>query len=478
MAKILKKAKRWFEDYGRILGISIVVIAVLAAGIWHASSLDTKAVQEDFGDASISDVAKEISNLDYEDALVLWEEGEEVKARAVMARLAPLKLSSKKPEGNGFAHFWLAKDLLAEEDFGFLKNFPLDAAGGKRLESPVALGDDELIAKAQRHLEAAVALTPKELEPVVMLAEFLVAKGKRNEAIALLQDAISTGEGVKVDLGIYVANVTRYKGDELGLEESGWHRFSTLGKAVTGRSRGDVNVRLDYLFTGLLLKEFDVVNRSIRTFERDFDGQNEVVSAVKTADAYFRAIDLLAQEQLDSAKLVELLLEAQKYQPEREEILTALKSVLTQYPEHKGKAASALEQSLSTLSEGAEGIYLLLADMVPDREGEFLEQAVNSAPLDEDVVVRNVAYQLEQGGGDFALLRSQLERVDTGGSSDIAMLDARIAMGQERWMDAIVLLEKVLAESSEGKSNVHALLAQAYRATGDALLADEHLAQK
>lgn len=481
MAKILKKAKRWFEDYGRILGITVVVVSVFAVGIWHSSTLETKAVQEDFGDASISDVAKEISNLDFEDGLKLWEEGEEAKARAVMQRLAPLNLANKKPQGNGLAHFWMAQDLLADQSFGFLEEFPLSASGGRRVTAPFELVDDELIAKAKRHLEAAVALSPLELKPVVMLAEFLIAQGKRNEAVTLLIDAVANDEGSKVDLGLYLVNATRFKGDEIGLEEAGWHRFATLGKEVTGRSRGDMDVRLDYLMTGMLLKEFDAVRRSLRSFERDFEGQNEVISAVKAMNAYARAIALLGQAHLETGELADALIEAHGFQPGREELVKAIQLFVSKFPEQKQKVIDALSSSVSVASgvdEKANLLLFLAAIDANQREG-YLEQAILAAPKRQDVIIASVNEKLEQNSPNFEQLENFLSRMDGGGDPAFLLLRAKVAMGQQEWMLAIVALEKVLSDGASGElGEVHALLAQAYRAQGDILLAEEHLAQK
>lgn len=481
MAKILKKAKRWLENYGRILGIVVVVVGVLAIGIWHSSTLETEVIQEDFGDASISDVAKEISNLDYVDGLKLWEEGEEAKARAVMQRLAPLNLANKKPQGNGLAHFWVAQDLLSDWPFGFLREFPIEASGGRRITAPFKLADDELMVKAKRHLEAAIALSSLEIEPVVMLAEFFIAKGKRNEAVTLLIDTIAKDKGAKMDLGLYLANATRFKGDEIGLEEVGWHRFATLGKEVTGRNRGDMNIRLEYLMTGLTLNEFNAVGRSLRSFERDFEGEVEVILAVKAMSAYSRAIALLDKESLESGELADALIAAHGFQPGREELVESMRLLVSKYPEQKKKVTDALSSAVSAVSGENEktSLLLLLATVEPSQRERFLERALQVTPNRRDVIVASVNEHLTREIPDFEQLGKLLDRMEDEDEPAFLILQAKVLIGQKRWIQAIVALEKALSHSSNAElSELHTLLSEAYRAQGEVLLAEEHLAQK
>ncbi|MGJ8673018.1 hypothetical protein [Rubritalea sp.] len=482
MAKPLKKIKRWFENHGRKAGVTAVIIVVLAAGIWHATSTDEVTVQQDFGDASISDVAKEISNLSFDDALMLWNNGEKAKARAVMQRLAPLHMSNKIPQGNSAAHFWMAQDLLAEKPFGYLKKFPIEAAGGSKVAAPFELEEDELLVKALRHLEAAVELSPREIEPVVMLAEFLISVGRRNDALTLMLDALASGDGANADLGVYLANATCFKGDDLGLEEAGWHRFATLGQGVAGQQRGNVNVRLDYLFSGMLLKEFDAVDSSMRTFERDFVGQDTLISAAKSGQYYFLAIDLLKQNPLDGEKLVDMLLLAHQQQLGRAELVAALQIVAARFPELKARLGGALSQELPRVEDAhlkAE-LCLVLAEMLPAEKGGFLDAAVQAAPLNHQAVLQNVAFQLEQGSADFVQLSERLQALSSVEDEELLVIKARVAIGQAQWMEAIMLLEKALAAHTSDevkRKEIHQLLAESYKNQGERLLAEEHMAQ-
>ena len=120
MGKLSRKIKKWFEYYGRIAAIVLLCAGVVAVGVWHAATTGEDVVQDDFGDASLSEVAHEVSNLSYEDGLRLLAEEDVTKGRAVMQRLAPLNLASKTAQGNAKAHLWMAQDLLAGKAFGFL----------------------------------------------------------------------------------------------------------------------------------------------------------------------------------------------------------------------------------------------------------------------------------------------------------------------------------------------------------------------
>ena len=309
MAKVIRKIKNWFEFYGRTAAIVLVIVAVIVAGVWHASTTNEGVVQDDFGDASLSELAHEVSNLSYEDGLRLLAEEDLVKGRAVMQRLAPLNLASKTAQGNAMAHLWMAQDLLAGKAFGFLNVCPFEAAGGKHLASPLLLAKGDLTARCQRHLESAVALDPKLVEATILLAEVMMAQNQRNEGIALIHQSIAAH--AQIDLSIQLANLLAYAGDDVGLEEASWHAFATLGREVTGRKRGDLGVRLNYIIYALVLKQSALAESAIGKFERDFgEGNEELVKSLKVSQWYFRAIHLLSEEDFSASKVSEYLLNA------------------------------------------------------------------------------------------------------------------------------------------------------------------------
>ncbi|MFC5050660.1 hypothetical protein ACFPK9_08545 [Rubritalea spongiae] len=478
MANPLKKIKRWFENYGRMLGITVVILVVISVGIWHATSTDGVVVQEDFGDARISEVAQEISNLSYEDALLLWNEGDEAKARAVMQRLAPLQVANATAVGNGLAHLWVAKDLLSAEDFGFLEGFPLDAYGAAGLEPPVQLEQNELLSKAERHLEAAVELDAVRAEAALMLAEYRLASGERNEAVLLLLESIAQNEGAQVDLGVNLANARCYKGDDLALEEAGWHRFATLGKEVIGRGRSDLNVRLDYLFTGMLLGEFEAVERSLKSFERDFAERVEVVKSVKASEAYFKAVDLLNGEELKGDEIVEQVLMAQRFQPGRKAFTEALELLVERFPEFKDRVGEFIFTTIEDVEDGdvRADLYLQLAEWVPGRESEFIEAAVEAAPDRPSLVVMRLRNELEEGSEEYAQMNQALEGLEQK-SLEVQLLRAEIAIKQGEPEKCIEVLVGEVGKVGDvlAKREVHRILAEAYRACGEDILADDHL---
>ena len=467
--------------------IVLLFAGVVAVGVWYAATTDEDVVQDDFGDASISEVALEVSNLGYEDGLRLLAGGEVAKGRAVMQRLAPLNLASKTAQGNAKAHLWMAQDLLAGKAFGFLNVCPLEAAGGKRLASPVVLAKGDLTARCQRHLESAVALDPELVEATILLAEVMVAQNQRNEGIALIHQSITAQ--AEVDLSVYLANLLPYAGDDLGLEEASWHAFATLGREVTGRKRGDLGVRSDYILYALELKQSDLAESAIGKFERDFgDGDDgaELVTSLKVSQWYFRAIHLLDEEQFSASKACEYLLNAHALQPGRAELVASLRRLVALYPDVKEQVEQGLGEVSQQLEQqnplAAASLLVFLAELNPAASSAHMKRAHALNSEDPSLVVAWVGFQLQEDAPKFSELEGAvLNLIESKKLSRAERYALLVALGEvrlagERWYDALQALEQALAMSDSPSKGLHQMLGLAYGALGEEIIADEHKA--
>lgn len=485
MGKVIKRIGRWFEFNGRILAIVLVIMAVVSVGVWHASQPE-EIVQDDFGDTTISDVAHEISNLGYEDGMQLLASGDEAKGRAVMQRLAPLNQGSNVAKGNAKAHLWMANDLLRGKPVGFLKKFPIEAAGGKKLSAPMVMEDSSLSERVQRHLESAEALQPTLQEASVLLAELHILKGARNEAIETLLGSISDAEGANADLTIYLANALTYKGDELGLEESIWHNFATLGQDVTSKKRSDINARVEYLVDAMVLKQFDLVRIGIGKFERDFsEGNVDLVNSLRASFAYMQAIDLLGKDDVDLKLVVEFLLEAHSYQAGRLELVAALKTLVAQDQSLKEQVQAGLGEVSQVLEAEhpaeASAMHVFLAELSPAQAERHIQRAHQLTPDNAELVAVWIAYQLSKQSVDHAELVAAIEQaLDQTGLSQHENFILHLALGRVRvaegeWQTALLSLEQALAVNTGDVQDLHKLLAESYKALGREIIADEHL---
>ena len=479
MAKFLKKTKRWMEDYGRVLGITSLVLAVVVAGVWHATSTEEAPVQEDFGDASISEVAQEISKLSYEDALRLWDAGDLAKARAVMQRLAPLSLANKKPQGNGLAHVWLAKDMLDAKYFGVLDRLPVEAYNGKLIDGGHQQGVDPLFRRALEHLEAAVALLPEHAGAVQARAEILLADGKRNQAISGILEAVGGASGTQLlELAPALAHLTCYQGDLLGQEERAWHHFATLGKEVVGEKRAMVGARLDYFLTGLLLKEYEVAERAGLTVQRDFGDAHPELASLPAYLPYFRAVAGIV-EGAELEAIADLLAEAIALAPKQPQLLKALEALTAAYPELAERVLDRVGALAQAQAQLEPELALLLVAMAPERGMQWVDKALQGRPEHQGLLLTAVELDLQAGKGVAAERLAALEAMLEEAGQDASLAQratlclAEVAVAEENWEAAVLLVERSKLNGAQ-VARKHAILGQAYAGLGDGMLAAEH----
>lgn len=491
MKKLLKSVKKWFIYNGRNLGVIVLILSTLACGIYYAVNNSEEIVVEDFGDATISVLAQEISHLSYEDAVKLIANGahDKDKGLAVMHRLAPISQATTVVNGNADAHLWMALDQLHVEDFGFLNDFPMEIVGGEQLLSPVEFGDSELTKRGQRHLAAAVTLSPELERPALMLAELLIAKAKRNEAIELLIKSASANSGQSLSLGVNVANAIAYDGDDLALNELCWHQVAVQGKSIKSELRGDIGARLSYLLNTMVIGEFELTSAGVKKFERDFDDRDNsesMIAELKATQAYFEALSALESKNLKSAAAY--LIVAQKLQVGRPAFVAALQELVEKYPELRSELQAGVDQTDAEAQVEdpvmAAKLALLQANVFPEKSAEYLNDSIQLAPREPTVARAFIEKQLSGENPDLNVLSSlaadalKSKGIKSNEKYKLLMTLGELLVAEERWLEAVMALERalILKSSDIKEAKLHQLLGKSYKALGQELIGDEHLA--
>ena len=483
MAKITRKIKKWFEYYGRNTAIALLVAGILGAGVWNALTPTVEVVAASSEDVVDEVLLEELVGVSYDEGLRMLADGEDAKGRAVIQLLAPLTTASKKASGEPLAHLWMAKDLLNMEEFGFLEVYPIAAADGKQAPSPVQLAKDDVSKRCLRHLQAAVELDSQLREAAILLAEVLLAQDQRNAALEALHGSLA----MELDLGIELANLLRYEGDDLGVEEASWHAFATLGRAIAGTKRGSMGARMEYILYAMVLKQSGLADSAINKFERDFGERTEGAKLVKNLRAcafYFKATDLLSADTFDAKLAVKFLLDAHQKEPGRPELVNSLKLLVERYPELKqaveagiGEVSNALETSAPTV---AADLHVFLASLRPDQAEQHLNSAYALSPDEPAIVVAWSRYADDSHEVERAAERAMAVQNRRGSFSQqqrfsLLLALSKIQIEKSEWAAALISLERALAAEHHGDdTELHRLLGLVYAELGMASLSREH----
>ena len=108
---------------------------------------------------------------------------------------------------------------------------------------------------------------------------------------------------------------------------------------------------------------------------------------------------------------------------------------------------------------------------------KLLEDAVSSDPGNAEAILQLTQVLLAEENPDHSrveqMIRKALRSCDQIYHPDLYHRLGEVQVHHEDWQAAIVSLEKALSEAS-GKQSVHQLLATAYRAIGQADIAQQH----
>ncbi len=484
MAKFLLKCKKWLVYHGRTLCGALVVLAVLGGAAYYAISTNEEPEQVAEGDTTLSKIVQEVSKFSYDDALRLLAEGEKVKARVVMQRLAPVLNSSKEARGNPNAHLWLAKQLIDVQKTGFIESFPIDRVDGKALNPGFKLDTSEVVERSLRHLSAAIALDPTLDEAIFLWVELSLALGERSEAMEELYEIVSIAK--RPDLGVLIAHCAVYDGDNLRRDELSWKLLTVLGRELEQTKRADTGARVAYVLRAVELKQYPLAESAIATLQRDFP-ELELDGVLGAQVAYFKAVESLTKQPYEAEKTLGFLLEARSLAPEQTAPISALQILTQRFPELKaqvkgllGPVDAALEKDYPKV---AAMLYAYLGELDPDRALENLNKAWRLDSARPDYLAKWVTLSLKQSseaGGEEQEM-ALLEALAVNFLTQDERYPLLVALGQlftqqRRWAEVIETFERALTLGGPKQSEVHRNLGLAYQAMGHRVIADEHKA--
>ncbi|MFD2158943.1 hypothetical protein ACFSW8_08545 [Rubritalea tangerina] len=477
MSKLLRKCKKWLSFHGRTVGITVVVMGALGAGVYYAITTDKAPEQIDFGDASISDWAQEVSDLSFEDGLRLIAEGEEAKARAVMNRLAPLPQASTEAIGNPKAHLWRAQELLSGKESGSILRFPLSLIDGEKLSLSYTVGVTEVTDRCARHLKAAIELDPSLDEAILILVDLRLAQGKRNLAIESLFEIVEASE--RPEIGVLIAHCGGYDGDDLKLEEEQWQILTVGGRAIQQSKRGNLGFRVAHVLRALVLGQEELANSGIATIERDFPGK-EIGKKLQAQVAYFRAVRSLNERPYQVESTIDNLVLALRSDPSLNIVVEALEATTQRYPEQKERVRKEIQTQVKEGDDSNGVLLVYLSDLYSDQPGEayrLAKQAWEKGPEEVAFLVNWGQCGLRVGQYEEAL-EEVSERLGTaierGERFELLVLQGEIFLKQEEWEMAVESLEQALALGEGRYPELHQKLAQAYEKMGKVIIAEEH----
>lgn len=439
----------------------------------------------------------------YDEALEMVIEGDIEQARVTMFRLARLGDSADRPLGLGKAHLWVAEDKLTHFKPDFIWTFPGLNQGGV---GPITLPVDEETLTIQNHLAHAVVLNPELEKAVTLWVATLVSQGQRNRAVEILENAIAHSSNPHPGLHVPLAHLLAMevdKGQELELKDRALYSFTSLGKKSRYSRGKDISDRLRYIISALVLKRYEHADNAIRVLEARLPAgqpddtviadtaQNlfiQQIKALRMAYHYHRAID--AFQQTDAkvpssyGAVVDELEKVVLVSPGCEPAIAAMSQIAETKPTERARIAAilkgVLDVSRGQISQAKSAVNMSLAKMNPEQKGDqrkLLEDAVAADHQNVEAVLRLTGLMLADESPDYQriekLSQKALKNAEPVYHSDLNHRLGEVQARQQNWINAIILLEKSLAKASD-KAGVHALLAEAYTAMGDATIANEH----
>ncbi|WP_205619031.1 hypothetical protein [Rubritalea marina] len=479
MSRRLRSFKRWCEVYGRILAIIVLIVGVVAGGVWYALSTHEPPAQEDFGNSITSEVARKISNLTFEEGQALLDEGDFEGGRAVMQRLAPLSNASLIAKGNPLAHLWMAKLFLGDAQQGILNRYPIELTGGKNYAPRYSEEmRSEVVERGIKHLESALILNPKLDEARKILSEWLLLSGKRNEAYEILFEGVRITDAPSVDILVPMIHATVYQGNDLELEEWNWHEFATLGRGITGPLRGDKASRLCYIFLANVLGEFNLAKSASQKYISDFDAS---VDRMQGLAEYIKAVYLLKAETFDEVKALESLVAACAFDPESAYYAEGLSRLYETYPELKADIQSGISPLLKRNHSVSMDIFyaeLLASDVAV----ELLMDVRAQGGASPELLVALVKHS--DGDGRIVNLSQMMQWADylvndrslsTQQKFQVLVARGRLQMQLKQWQHAVESFEQALAISQvTSPPSLHRYLSACYAELGNYLMEDQH----
>ncbi len=437
----------------------------------------------------------------YQRALGFEVEGDMEQARVLMFNLARLGDSAENALGYGKAHLWVAKDKLSHFDRDFIWKFPgIDQRG----DNILALPEDEETETIQLHLAHANALNPEFEEAAALWAATLASQGKRNRAIEVLMNAIAHENHPQPKLYAPLIHVLAMEGNDLELRDSALYLFTDLGRTTRNTRGRNIADRVTYIISALILERYEIADNALQILEARFPARKdssrmshdptyealaEQVKALRMAFHYRKAMKAFSTAQSAGgsgyANAVDELEKVVLLYPDCDSAIAALSYIADRDSAQKERITAILQEVLSVTASAKESqsksrVNISLAKLDSGSEQDkrkLLEDAVSSDPNNAEVILDLTGLLLREENPDYArveqMIRKALRNCDRVYHPDLYHRLGEVQVHDENWTQAIVSLERSLANASS-KDAVHRLLATAYQGIGQPRMAKQH----
>ncbi|QQL44302.1 tetratricopeptide repeat protein [Sulfuriroseicoccus oceanibius] len=504
MAKLSHKKKRQLMT-GLRWGVGVAVVGGLIYGmVTVAQNVGEKEKDYDAFAESIADQKRgprtQIGDVPvearYVEALALVDEKKLDEARLILREIAPPRAEGVEPVGHVPAHLWLGLDLVrpavVTDRSMLVRQSPILSTFRS---NDLAAMAPELVQRARDHFRAADTLEPKQATGALWMAEIALARGRTGEAALVLMEAATRPQSPQAGVMIPLVHVARMLPEDGPVYQEWWHSFAIQGNE-TLQKPGDLDVRLDYAATALMLRKYDncaVILQKMRTDfydTRRYPGVHQAWDGMMMALEYSKALDAMGvgdDLEPDVKAAARHLCAALRYLPTEGTLVEVMGQFATENPEVRPAVTEAFAESVE--AEGVSdavfaSVQRFLGEWAQDR-GEledamkFFEEAADADPHNAVMLLSLARNARARGESEMAYeLADQSVRlakdpeVLLGEAYD---LRGRLAFELEKWDVVIGDLEKALDRSVVPKE-LHSMLAAAYAKVGDEALSKRHSA--
>ncbi len=366
------------------------------------------------------------------------------RARSLMRRIAP-----EDAAGHPRAHLWLAKDILKR---------------GSLLSSQT----EEIV---EHHLVQALAGVVQRAEAHALLGEHYVKRGKVEQAIPHLEQAVTKWPTLRLTL----AQLYEMHGRMPAARDAA-HEARELLRELAESEPQQLDHRIQLAWCEALLGNFE---QAVEILEKNLTSSDPERLHQALVAVHLRwANDVVAREEGDLGKQLDLLNRALHYGPDNPQVLNLLADLATRDWDRTRDAWAALQQAL-TKGDAPATVHLILGTWTLEQgdieKGLMHLELANERNPEMPIVLNNLAWGLahqEEPDLERALQLAEAAK-KLSDRPEIYHTIGTILARLGRHRQAVTELEDALRAFPK-YPKIHASLAELYEHFGDAELADLH----
>lgn len=366
------------------------------------------------------------------------------RARSLMRRIAP-----EDAAGHPGAHLWLARDTLERD----------------------ALLSSKTREIVEHHLAQALAGVAQRAEAHALLGELYVKRGKVEQAIPHLEQAVARWPTLRITL----AQLYEMQGRMPAAQETAREARELLQELAKSEPQ-QLDHRIQLAWCEALLGNFE---RAVQILEENLTSSEPERIHQALAAVHLRWVNGVAErEEDDLGKQLDLLNRALQYGPDNPQVLNLLANLATRDWDGAQGALGALQQSLAK-GDAPATVHVILGTWALE-QGDFQKgmkhlELANKRNPEMPIVLNNLAWGLaHQQEPDLERALQLAEAAKSlSDRPEIYHTIGTILARLGRHRQAVTELENALRAFPK-YPRIHASLAELYEQFGDAELADLH----